>query len=169
LKLNGLPIDHLNTGVTGPFGWITRGTIDIDLHFLFPQTNDDDILDRILDEIDEIRDVALDKLKKAAVTSRDDHQEVSKKPLRIKLRDVRHYGLQYPRRREQEPPNTAGDVSDVVMYWRIKLNDAKASVPLTTPHISYLNNALIRPIVGYMNANHTSIPLSFRAKMDLVT
>jgi len=37
LKINGLPIDFLNKGDPGPFGWINRGTIDINTTLEIPQ------------------------------------------------------------------------------------------------------------------------------------
>ncbi|KAJ1669428.1 Mitochondrial distribution and morphology protein 31, mitochondrial precursor [Spiromyces aspiralis] len=50
----------------------------------------------------------------------------------------------------------------------VSLNDIRASVPLTTPHLSYLSSALlIRPIVGYMNSHRTSIPVRCFLRMDI--
>jgi len=37
LKINSLPIDFLNNGDPGPFGWINRGTIDINTTLEIPQ------------------------------------------------------------------------------------------------------------------------------------
>jgi len=50
----------------------------------------------------------------------------------------------------------------LVMDLRIHLNDVKASVPLFTRDLSYVNNALIRPIVGYINSRKTFIPINCR-------
>lgn len=35
-RVNGINIDMLNTGAKGPFGWIDRGTADIDCYIVFP-------------------------------------------------------------------------------------------------------------------------------------
>ncbi|KAJ3124105.1 Mitochondrial distribution and morphology protein 31, mitochondrial precursor [Nowakowskiella sp. JEL0407] len=118
LKINGVPIDHFNSGLSGPVGWIRRGTMDVDLHVRIPQSTDDDLLEF--------------------------------------FRDIE--GI------ESTPENRT---PSVLMYCDVKLNDLKASVPLVTPHISYLSNAMIRPIVAYMNANKTSIPLQFGANIYL--
>lgn len=48
------------------------------------------------------------------------------------------------------------------MDLRIHLNDVKAAVPLFTPDLSYVNQALVRPIVAYINAKKTYIPISSR-------
>ncbi|KAL2159440.1 hypothetical protein VTH06DRAFT_2445 [Thermothelomyces fergusii] len=53
--------------------------------------------------------------------------------------------------------------SYLVMDLRIHLNDVRAAVPLfNNPHISYVNQALVRPIVAYINAKHTYIPVNCR-------
>ena len=50
----------------------------------------------------------------------------------------------------------------MVMDLRIHLNDVRASVPIFTRDLSYINNALIRPIVAYINSRRTFIPLNCR-------
>lgn len=53
--------------------------------------------------------------------------------------------------------------SYLVMDMRIHLNDVRAAVPLfNNPHISYVNQALVRPIVAYINAKRTYIPITCR-------
>jgi distribution and morphology protein 31 len=61
----------------------------------------------------------------------------------------------------------AEDVSDddrryLLMDLRIHLNDVKAAVPLFTKDLTYVNQALVRPIVAYINAKKTYIPISCR-------
>jgi distribution and morphology protein 31 len=48
------------------------------------------------------------------------------------------------------------------MDLRIHLNDVRAAVPLFTKDISYVRNALIRPIVAYINSRRTFIPINCR-------
>ena len=45
---------------------------------------------------------------------------------------------------------------------RVHLNDVRAAVPLFTRDISYVNNALVRPIVAYINTRKTFIPVNCR-------
>ena len=42
------------------------------------------------------------------------------------------------------------------------MNDVRAQVPYLTHDLSYVNNALIRPIVAYINSRHTRIPVKCR-------
>ena len=48
------------------------------------------------------------------------------------------------------------------MDLRIHLNDVKATVPVFTSDLSYVNQALVRPIVAYINAKRTFIPINCR-------
>ncbi|EEB08250.2 inner membrane protein Mdm31 [Schizosaccharomyces japonicus yFS275] len=45
---------------------------------------------------------------------------------------------------------------------RLRLNNLRAAVPIFTSDVSYVNNALIRPIVAYINSSRTYIPVSCR-------
>jgi distribution and morphology protein 31 len=67
------------------------------------------------------------------------------------------------------PPQELEEIEDdetpsyLVMDMRIHLNDVRAAVPLfNNPHISYVNQALVRPIVAYINAKRTYIPINCR-------
>jgi mitochondrial distribution and morphology protein 31 len=42
------------------------------------------------------------------------------------------------------------------------LNNVRAQVPYLTQDLSYVNNALVRPIVAYINSRHTHIPVKCR-------
>ncbi|KAL2130445.1 hypothetical protein VTI74DRAFT_6391 [Chaetomium olivicolor] len=62
-----------------------------------------------------------------------------------------------------EPSPTTETPSYLVMDMRISLNEVRAAVPLfNNPHISYVNQALVRPIVAYINAKRTYIPINCR-------
>ena len=50
----------------------------------------------------------------------------------------------------------------LVMDLRVHLNDVRAAVPLFTKDLSYINHALIRPIVAYINSKKTFIPINCR-------
>jgi distribution and morphology protein 31 len=48
------------------------------------------------------------------------------------------------------------------MDLRVHLNNVRAAVPIFTRDLSYINNALIRPIVAYINSKRTFIPINCR-------
>ncbi|KAJ3092714.1 Mitochondrial distribution and morphology protein 31, mitochondrial precursor [Quaeritorhiza haematococci] len=222
LKINNVPIAHFNQGVSGPFGWVTKGNLDIDLNVLIPQAPGDAIFSIIKDEFKDIKEKAMDKIEEVIRRhpnakwggewrdrrdmrvdgDEDDDTDALAMVTAVTSRGPRSYGLQYAKRelpgiRSVETTDTGSDSSlalvatspedasqsgdldqgphamddetrpSFVMFGKVRMNNLKASVPLATNDISYISNAMIRPIVAYMNANRTSIPVTFAAKMDL--
>ncbi|KAF9904447.1 Mitochondrial distribution and morphology protein 31, mitochondrial precursor [Linnemannia zychae] len=55
----------------------------------------------------------------------------------------------------------------LVMDFEFRFNDTKASIPLQTESMSYLSNAMVRPLVAFMNSNRTVTPIRCRVEMDL--
>lgn len=56
----------------------------------------------------------------------------------------------------------------VVIELDVRLKDIKASMPIFTRELSYSSYALARPVVAFMNAHKTLIPVHCRIVMDLV-
>ncbi|KAF3919423.1 hypothetical protein ABW21_db0208135 [Orbilia brochopaga] len=50
----------------------------------------------------------------------------------------------------------------MMMDLRLQMNDTRAAIPLFTQDLSYRNNALMRPIVAYINSRRTIIPINCR-------
>ena len=55
----------------------------------------------------------------------------------------------------------------VLIDLRVQFNNTRARAPLYTPDLNYLNNALIHPIVGYINSRDTYIPIHCRVVKKL--
>ncbi|WFC94961.1 hypothetical protein MBRA1_001599 [Malassezia brasiliensis] len=55
----------------------------------------------------------------------------------------------------------------VVIEMDVRLKDIKASMPIFTRELSYSSYALARPVVAFMNAHKTLIPVNCRIVMDL--
>lgn len=132
IRVDGLNIDHLNRGVQGPFSWIHEGTVDIVADIMLPSENDESLAKVMADFYDRLE---------ATVTSN-----------------------RYP-----EPPSPSSspesgpeDRRFLVMDLRVHLNNVRAIVPIFTRDLSYINNALIRPIVAYINSKRTFIPINCR-------
>ncbi|KAJ3313900.1 Mitochondrial distribution and morphology protein 31, mitochondrial precursor [Boothiomyces sp. JEL0838] len=172
MKMYGLPITQLNNNAKGPLSWITKGTIDLDLHILVPHTQqDEDLFDKILDEVDGLRYEALHKFEAFMSPNDRKTEEVKKK---ISLKEMRQYGLKYSRNEPNthiEEPNdpllSVKPSSNMIMLGKIKVKDIKANVPIVNESLSYMSSALIRPVVGYLNANKIMIPFSLSAQMDV--
>jgi distribution and morphology protein 31 len=202
LKLYGLPVDHIQNGygLQGPLSWITKGTIDLDMHFLAPHTHyDEDLFDKILEQVDGLKDVALDKFEAVMIPkdkSKSPSPATSSK--RPSLKEMRHYRMKGAHgttsrqslssnnitSEESSPLSVSTSMttseddflkvqsnrnSGIVMLGRLKIKDLKANVPIADESLGYMSSALIRPVVGWMNANRTLIPLSLSAQVDLVS
>ncbi|KAF7597409.1 Mitochondrial distribution and morphology protein 31, mitochondrial precursor [Aspergillus hancockii] len=135
IRIDGLNIDHLNRGVQGPFSWIHEGTVDIVADIMFPAENDESLTKVMADIYDRLE---------ATVTSNQYRETMSQNPAR---------------------PGEAVAEDDrriLITDLRLHLNNVRAVVPLFTRDLSYINNALIRPIVAYINSRRTFIPVNCR-------
>ncbi|KAL5332882.1 hypothetical protein BJX70DRAFT_90674 [Aspergillus crustosus] len=136
IRIDALNIDHLNRGVEGPFGWIHEGTVDIIADIMFPADDDESLVKVMADLYDRLE---------ATVTS----NRYTEDP---KLLETSHAG----------EASIGDDRRFLVTDLRLHLNNVRAVVPLFTGDLSYINNALIRPIVAYINSRRTFIPVNCR-------
>lgn len=140
LRIDGLNIDHLNRGVHGPFSWIHEGNVDIVADIMFPADQDGSIAKVMSDFYDRMEaTVAHGYLHTTHQHDTSDHHD--------------------ERQRRQDSEE---DKRFLVMDLRVHLNDVRAAVPIFTRDLSYVNNALIRPIVAYINSKRTFIPVNCR-------
>ncbi|KAL8673704.1 MAG: hypothetical protein Q9168_001865 [Polycauliona sp. 1 TL-2023] len=137
LRIDGLNIDHLNRGVEGPFSWIHEGNVDIVSDIMFPMDTDESIAKVMSDFYDRME---------ATVTAN-----------RYPSHDQRPTDSGHGSNATSED-----DKRFLVMDLRVHLNDVRAAVPLFNKDLSYVNNALIRPIVAYINSRKTFIPINCR-------
>lgn len=149
IRIDGLNIDHLNRGVQGPFSWIHEGNVDIVSLITFPADNDGSIAKVMSDFYDRIEATVISK------------QDVRGNDETAKADNDKIDGS------EPRDPNISRDLSRtddrvLTMDLTIHLNDVRAAVPLFAKELSYVNNALIRPIVAYINSRKTCIPINCR-------
>jgi distribution and morphology protein 31 len=165
LRIDGLRIDHLNSGVEGPFGWIYEGNVDIVADIRFPH-DDDDSITKVMSDF-------YDRLEEAVTSNR--YLNLLDGPTRPQKEVIIHETspIQDTDAPDETDPTNAAPASTslspdeeppryLVMDLRIHLNDVKASVPVFTSDLSYVNQALVRPIVAYINAKRTYIPIACR-------
>ncbi|KAI9839632.1 MAG: hypothetical protein M1819_002258 [Sarea resinae] len=147
LRIDGLSIDHLNRGVEGPFSWIHEGNVDIVADVMFPVDNDESIAKVMSDFYQSME---------ATVTSN--------RYLQLNRSHEAREGevVEHPSPDPEPKDPSDDDKRFLVMDLRIHLNDVRAGVPLFTNDLSYVNNALIRPIVAYINSRKTFIPINCR-------
>lgn len=146
IRIDALNIDHLNRNVEGPFSWIHEGNVDIVADIMFPADNDESIAKVMSDLYDRVE---------ATVTSNRTRSSTAVSP-ESDASTVQVVEAMTP------ASNNDDDTRFLVMDLRVHLNDVRAVVPIFTSDISYVKNALIRPIVAYINSRRTFIPLNCR-------
>ena len=133
--MDGLNVDHLQAMSTsgGPFSWITSGKLDAVLDIKFPRDpSEEPALNALLGEL-------ADALTSVGMADRIPGQrELAKPPLSA------------PSDQEDEQVEGIDDAPKVIVDIDLRFRDLKAAVPLFTGDLSYVNNALIRPIVAFM-------------------
>ncbi|KAI0916407.1 hypothetical protein AcV7_007135 [Taiwanofungus camphoratus] len=150
-RMDGLNIDHLQAMTTqeGPISWITSGKVDAVFDVKFPRDPQGDLAFNAL--LGELAD-AISTAASSVTTDRIPGQrELAKPPLSAPSDDNQ----------------MAEDTPQVVIDIDLRFRDLKAAVPIFTNDLSYVNNALIRPIVAFMNANRTLVPIRCRVVKPL--
>ncbi|KAF1845664.1 uncharacterized protein K460DRAFT_416881 [Cucurbitaria berberidis CBS 394.84] len=146
IRIDGLNIDHLNRGYDGPFSWIHEGNVDIVADIMLPNDDDESLAKVMSDMYDRVEATVSQNGRKPHISDHathgfDDHDDDEKH---------KHEG------------DSAEDERFMIMDMRVHLNDVRAAVPIFTRDISYVNNALVRPIVAYINSKRTFIPVNCR-------
>ncbi|KAF2212669.1 hypothetical protein CERZMDRAFT_58928 [Cercospora zeae-maydis SCOH1-5] len=147
IRIDGLKIDHLNRGVEGPFSWIVDGNVDIVSDMMIPNDADGSIAKVMSDFYDRMEATVTNQISQNGQGNIDNQQST----------------LNHMQQQAQEDED---EKRFLVMDIQIHLNDVRASVPIFTRDISYVNNAVVRPIVAYINSHSRSgsnfIPINCR-------
>ncbi|KAJ8113464.1 hypothetical protein ONZ43_g5148 [Nemania bipapillata] len=172
LRIDGLKIGHLNRGVEGPFGWIYEGNVDIVADVRFPHDDDDSITKVMSDFYDRLEEAVTSNryLRILDGPTRRKEETINNEPAPIRdTPNVPDPAHDYPALFHDDISSTSSSPSSeeeppryLVMDLRIHLNDVKATVPVFTSDLSYVNQALVRPIVAYINTKRTYIPIGCR-------
>lgn len=174
LRIDGLKIDHLNRGVEGPFSWIYEGNVDIMTDIMIPNDADGSIAKVMSDFYDRMEATVVSQAQIAAQGGRSSHNTNIINNDQYSLNGLQHHQSQPEAQQQQQPqqpptqsqPRREEDSRFIIFDIQIHLNDVRASVPLFTKDLSYVNNTLVRPIVAYINShahgNSNYIPITCR-------
>ncbi|KAF8313437.1 hypothetical protein DL93DRAFT_2059047 [Clavulina sp. PMI_390] len=163
-RIDGMNIDHLQTATgtdAGPISWITSGKVDAVLDFKFPPSTgpkEDFDLNEIVAQI--AKNIS-------SVTHEDrlpGQRVLAKPPLRAPPETTGGEGVD---RQEEIEREAIESTFNVLVDIDLRFRDVKADVPLFASELSNVNNALIRPIVAFINANRTLIPIHCRVSQDV--
>ncbi|KAF2034708.1 hypothetical protein EK21DRAFT_55759 [Setomelanomma holmii] len=146
IRIDALNIDHLNRGYDGPFSWIHEGNVDIVADIMLPN-DDDESLAKVMSDM-------YDRVEATVTQNGRKHHFSDHAPHGL---DEHHHEEGVDQDEEKEE-----DKRFMIVDMRVHLNDVRAAVPIFTRDISYVNNALVRPIVAYINSKRTFIPVNCR-------
>lgn len=156
-RIDGVNIDHVQraSSMEGPISWITSGKFDAVFDIRFPQREEQDINALIGEIAEAITNAASEQA--ARLFDRIPGQRELAKPAISAPGD------------DDEPVVGVGIAAPRVVSIDIDLRfrELKATVPIFTRDLSYVNNALIRPIVAFINANKTLVPIRCRVVKDI--
>ncbi|KAI5949655.1 MDM31 [Candida margitis] len=145
LRVDALNIDHLNRGLEGPFGWITDGKVDMVGEIMVPREDNNEI------GVKEIVNMITESITKEATRYKNPEVQSKHPDMHTRL--------------------THDDYTDISKYFvldlTIRLNNVRATVPFKAPELSYINYALIRPIVAYINSKNTFIEIHNRVVKNI--
>ncbi|KDQ21497.1 hypothetical protein BOTBODRAFT_168755 [Botryobasidium botryosum FD-172 SS1] len=164
-RIDGVNIDHLQAmaGDEGPISWITSGKVDVVFDIKFPRDPSADFdINAIMSEIAAQISTAASSSTKIAAELGVDPEQLS--TARIPgQRELAKPALRPPSDEIADKPKPLQVSIDIDLRFR----DLKAAVPIFTSDLSYVNSALIRPIVAFINANRTLVPIHCRVVKDL--
>ncbi|ORX50815.1 mitochondrial distribution and morphology protein family 31/32 [Hesseltinella vesiculosa] len=153
LRIDGVPIDHINRGVQGPAGWIVSGTVDVTADIYIPQeaseADSTELLRQLVYELTDRID-----LPQPVTLGVGNGEEV------LVVGGKNH-------KTHASPGDKHDHAKKFVMDFLFRFKDSKASVPLLTHDLSYVTHATVRPVVAYINRNKTIVPIKCRVVMDL--
>ncbi|KAL1584782.1 hypothetical protein WHR41_06579 [Cladosporium halotolerans] len=159
LRLDGLRIDHLNRGVEGPFSWIHEGNVDIVADITIPR-DDDEGLVKVVNDLYNHMEATVANVQTPFHKDRGmnyNHNVIDNNDHEPSTNSYREH-----KPAPSPPSQTPSDSRFIIFDLRVHLNDVRASVPLFTKDLSYVNNALVRPIVAYINSKRAFIPVHCR-------
>lgn len=147
LRVDSLNIDHLNRGLEGPFGWITSGKVDMTGDVMLPEDGKDF-------NVSELVTIVAESIHKEATRYRNP-----------KVSDKKQNHVS---RLTNENNTDIGEITKyLVLDLSIRLKNVRALVPFQAPELNYVNYALIRPIVAYINLRNSLIEIKSRVVKNI--
>ncbi|KII92176.1 hypothetical protein PLICRDRAFT_36966 [Plicaturopsis crispa FD-325 SS-3] len=170
IRIDGVNVDHMRGSTTaaddGPVSWITSGKVDAVLDIKFPRDPSE------MEPLNVLLEGIADAITNTAYEFIPGQRELAKPPLSAPPYD--ESGAAAARKAGKEgkwegegAQEEKDDVPRVVVDIDLRFRDLKAAVPIFAQELSYRNNALIRPIVAFINANRTLVPIHCRVVKDL--
>lgn len=189
-RVDGVNIDHLKgSESSGPLSWITSGQCDLVADIRFPKVEENDSFEAIIGDIADRFD---EVVQGQQIIPGQKELSGGKAALEAPKASTRRLlGLEQPN--QDQAANAAEPC--VLMDLSIRFKDIKATIPVCSflfnilpcsifrsrcscayegasaqifnQNLGYVNGALIRPIVAFLNANRTLIPIKCQVEVPI--
>ncbi|CAM0136210.1 unnamed protein product [Umbelopsis sp. WA50703] len=150
LRIDGVNTDHIFRRVEGPPGWISSGQVDVSADIYIPtEATTADSTELLRKLVYEIADKI--ELPQPVVLGTGNGED--------EIVIGAHKSEEQHKQKAAEP--------QFVMDIDFRFKNTKANIPLKTPELSYLSNAMVRPIVAYINRSKSIVPIKCRVVLPL--
>lgn len=134
LRVDDVDVCRLNSGASGMFGWIESGRCDFLADIVLPRSSEVSSSEQLQDLFER-----WEAQIKSLITKKQTSYEIKTSVERdIETRESR---------------------KTVTIDLRVRFRNLRARAPLYTSRLTYWNNALIHPIIAYVNSRDTYIPV----------
>ncbi|CAO3676469.1 unnamed protein product [Umbelopsis vinacea] len=151
LRIDGVNTDHIFRRIEGPPGWISSGQVDVSADIYIPKeattADSTELLRKLVYEIAD--KIELPQPVVLGTGNGDDEIVIG------------------AHKSEEEQVSKPTVDPQFVMDIDFRFKNTKANIPLQTPELSYLSNAMVRPIVAYINRNKMIVPIKCRVVLPL--
>ena len=148
LRIENVSMDHIHRFGDGPPQWITSGVMDFCADIYIPDENKKGAQTSVVDGIIELVKSSLPRSIVVGTGVGD----------RITLGE----------NSKANDEQTEDDYErKFIMDIDVRFRNIKGAVPMKIPEFSYLNSAMVRPVIAYINNNKTIVPIKGRIIMDL--
>lgn len=144
LRIESVSMDHIHRFGEGPPQWLTSGTLDFCADIYIPDEHKKGTSLSVPQAIVEIIKTSL--------------------PQSVILGTGTGQSMVLG---EQSDENRGEETEKFIMDIDVRFKNVKGVVPLKIPKLSYVNSAMIRPVIAYVNNNRTLVPIKGRIIMDL--
>lgn len=153
--MDGVNTDHIFRRVEGPPGWISSGQVDVSADIYIPaEATTADSTELLRKLVYEIAD-KIELSQPVVLGTGNGEDEIV-------------IGAHKSEDEDKENAQTATE-PQFVMDIDFRFKNTKANIPLQTPELSYLSNAMVRPIVAYINRSKSIVPIKCRVVLPLVS
>ncbi|KCV71211.1 hypothetical protein H696_02162 [Fonticula alba] len=160
LKIVGVPFEHFGkNSPSGPMSWIYSGTVDISATLVLPEV-DPSLLTPYYETYDPVQ------LRHFALHGEPPSEEAATYATGAGEPQL-HPSVPIPYPPAAPAPHHAHPHPPMLIESNLRFNNLRAAVPLREGDWSYVDTTSLRPMVSYINAHATFLPLAYRLALPV--